>query len=311
MSKHFRPLLAILLAGLAAAALLRVFSAGSGESSSTTRATERPQAGPKPQQPTFVSALGYLEPAGNVRELAAPAQITDGGLPRIASITVREGQRVSKGQVLATFDTIDRIESQRALIEARISSISAQVNLLNNETNRYRTLAQSGVFPKAELEAKELRLLQLKSELVQAQAELNANTTEERFSRLVAPISGTVIKINTRTGERPSGSKGVMEIGQIDRMAAIIQVNEQDIRFIRLRQPVSLRSENNSFSDRLRGVVTHITPKVGLRRQLSDNPKADTDSEARTIDVEVQIDPDQVPLIAHLTGAKVIAQFPK
>jgi HlyD family secretion protein len=94
-------------------------------------------------------------------------------------------------------------------------------------------------------------------------------------------------------------------------MAAIIQVNEQDIRFIRLRQPVSLRSENNSFGDRLRGVVTHITPKVGLRRQLSDNPKADTDSEARTIDVEVQIDPDQIPLIAHLTGAKVIAQFPK
>ena len=314
MNKYLRPLLSILLVGLAATALLRFFSAGSGDEAVSVPVADRAQDNQKkskPENKSFVSALGYLEPAGRIHVLAAPAQISEAGIPRIDSITVREGQRVAKGYVLATFDTIDRIESQRELIKARIASIRAQVNLLNNETNRFRSLAQSGVIPKSELEGKELRLLELKSDLVQAQAELNSNATEERYSKLVAPISGTVIKINSRTGERPSGTAGVMEIGQLDRMAAIIQVNEHDIRFIRLGQPVALHSENNSFSVRLRGVVAHITPKVGLRKQLSDNPKADTDTEARTIDVEVHIASNQVPLIAHLTGAKVVAQFPK
>ena len=50
-----------------------------------------------------VSALGRLEPAGDVRQLAAPMG-SMGGSPRISSLSVQEGDRVKRGQVLATFD---------------------------------------------------------------------------------------------------------------------------------------------------------------------------------------------------------------
>lgn len=50
-----------------------------------------------------VAALGRLDPAGEIHLLAAP--ITGiGGSPRISDLLVREGQRVSQGELLARFD---------------------------------------------------------------------------------------------------------------------------------------------------------------------------------------------------------------
>lgn len=309
MRHQLRPAIAILLAAIAGFSLLRFFSAGS-QSGDGGPAAVAPTAGnpaQAPSRPGRVAALGYLEPAGNLRVLAPPAQIAD-GVPRIQSLVVEEGEAVRQGQILATFDTIDRVNSQRQLLLARISALEAQVALLENETNRFRTLTRDGVFPKAELETKELKLLQLKSDLRLARAELNQNTTELGYARLVSPIAGTVVKIYARAGERPS-TRGIMEIGATDRMAAFVQVNEADIRRIRIGQEAEIRSENNSFSSVLTGYVSHITPKIGERKQLTLNPGSDSDSEARTVDVKVLIRADQVASIANLTGAKVIAKF--
>ena len=244
---------------------------------------------------------------GNVHVLAPPAQIAD-GIPRIASLRVEEGQRVRQGQLLAVFDTIDRVNSQKNLIAARIASIESQARLLENETSRYRQLAQQGVFSQADLQIKELKLLELKSQLREALAERKKIETEQQYSYLRAPIAGTILKILAQPGERP-GARGVMELGATDQMMAVIQVDEDNIRHIQLGERVSLRSENKSFTKRLNGHVTKIALQVGNRKQLSPDPRADSDREARTIDVEVTIDPDQSALVSNLTGAKVVAIF--
>lgn len=301
-------MLPLLLVALAAVGLLRFFTAGSRTSTSppVSRPTKTQASAPAARANT-VSALGYLEPTGNVHVLAPPAQIAD-GVPRIASLQVQEGQRVRRGQLLAVFDTIDRIDSDKNLVSARIASIQSQARLLENETARYRQLAKQGVFPQAELEIKELKLLELKSQLREAIAERNKIETEREYSFLRAPISGTVLKVLAQPGERP-GTRGVMELGATDRMMAVIQVNEDNIRQIQMGQAVSLQSENKSFPQRLNGRVSRIAMKVGNRKQLSPDPRSDSDREARTIDVEVKIDPNQSALVSNLTGAKVVAIF--
>lgn len=308
MNKHLRPILPLILVALAAAGLLRFFTAGSKTSASAPESPAK-KAAPIRQAAinTTLSALGYLEPSGNVHVLAPPAQIAD-GVPRIATLLVQEGQRVKRGQLLAVFDTIDRVDSEMNLLTARIASIESQARLLENETTRYRQLTQQGVFPQAELEIKELKLLELKSQLREAIAERNKIKTEREYSFLRAPISGTILKILAQPGERP-GARGVMELGATDRMMAVVQVNEDNIRQVQVGQPVSLRSENKSFPQRLSGTVSRISLKVGNRKQLSPDPRADSDREARTIDVEVQISPEQSALVSNLTGAKVVAVF--
>ena len=60
------------------------------------RPRPKPAAPPVPApvvQPEAVSALGYLEPAGEVVELAAPIS-GFGGTPRLSQLLVQEGQRV-------------------------------------------------------------------------------------------------------------------------------------------------------------------------------------------------------------------------
>ena len=68
----------------------------------------RPTPQPKPVEalpersvrPEAVAALGQLEPAGDIRNLAAP---TSGmaGTPRVATLLVNEGDVIQRGQVLA------------------------------------------------------------------------------------------------------------------------------------------------------------------------------------------------------------------
>ncbi len=260
-------------------------------------------------QSNYVSALGYLEPAGDVRVLAAPIQGVDGS-PRLKTLNVEEGQVVRQSQLLATFDTIDRIISQQNTVAAKIASIKTQLAVLESETNRYRVLSREGVVAEADLESRELRLLQLKADLKQATAELSQLHTEERYSNLYAPMSGTVLKINARVGERP-GQKGVMEIGANQHMEAIAQVNEDDIGFIRLGQKVSITSENGSFPQKLVGTVVRIAQKVSERKRLTVNPAADSDTEARTIDVRIAIGPGDMNAVRNLTGVKIMATFSK
>ena len=67
------------------------------------------------QSPRGVAALGRLVPAGDVRTLAAPT----GGVgmsPRLATLLVREGDAVRRGQILASFDNRPGLLAQRELL---------------------------------------------------------------------------------------------------------------------------------------------------------------------------------------------------
>ena len=263
----------------------------------------------KVAQASYISALGYLEPAGDVRVLAAPIQGVEGS-PRIKTLNVEEGQVVAQSQLLATFDNVDRILSQQNTVEAKILSIKSQLAVLESETSRYRGLTRDGVVSAADLELRELKLLQLKGELRQAKAEFSQLQTEENYGKLFSPIGGTVLKIYARVGERP-GQRGVMEIGANQHMEVIAQVNEGDIGSIDLGQKVYISSENGSFSRRLEGRVTRISPKVSERKKLTVDPASDSDAEARTVDVRIAILPEHVGVVRNLTGVKIMATFSK
>lgn len=252
-----------------------------------------------------VAALGRLEPAGDVRTLAAPT----GGMgasPRLAQLLVKEGDWVRRGQVLASFDNRPGLLAQRQLLQARIVSLQTQTRLLQGQIGRYRSVARSAINPAADLDTRELQLTDLRGRLNEARAELQKLNTDLDLSELRSPIDGVVLSVFTQPGERPD-NRGILEVGANQRMEAIAEVYESDIARIHLGQRVQLESESGGFQGVIDAQVLRISPQVRQRQVLSTDPSADAD--ARIVEVRLAIPPGESQRLRTLAGLKVIARF--
>lgn len=254
-----------------------------------------------------VAALGTLQPSGDVHLLAGPI-LQQGGAPRVRSLLVQEGDRVRKGELVATFDNFARARSEKDRILANIVSKNSEIAVLESETKRYRLLEQKGAFSSADLESRELKLLELKAQLREFQSLLAEIDTRIVDSELRSPVDGYVLKINAKVGERP-GESGVMEIGNSDIMEAVLQVDEGDIKNIKLGMDVKISSENGAFSSELQAKVTQVGIKVQSRKLIASNPSSDTDQEDRVINVRATLSADSSNKVRNLVGVKVLGRF--
>ena len=252
-----------------------------------------------------VSALGTLQPAGDIRKLAAPTSAM-GGSPRLLSLQVEEGQRVQQGQLLATFDSRPRLVADLAAVTARIDSLQAQIRMQRREVERYQRAASSGAAALVLLEEKKDDLVKLEGQLREALAQRKGLRVDLADSELRAPLAGTVLKIHSRVGERP-GNDGVLELGAGDQMEAVAEVYESDINRVKLGQRVTLVSENGGFSGSLEARVIRISPQVRQRAVLSTDPTGDAD--ARVVEVRLALDPADAAKVRDRAGLKLIARF--
>jgi HlyD family secretion protein len=258
-----------------------------------------------PRTQEAVAALGRLEPAGDVRLLAAPISGI-GGSPRLTQLLVEEGNTVQSGQLLARFDTASSLLAQQRLLDARIRNLDTRLQLQTRDILRYRQLSRSGAIPSGELDTRETSLLELQGARTEAWAEREKVKTDLLLTELRAPMAGTVLKLHARVGERPT-DQGVLELGASNRMQALVEVYESDIDRVRLGQPVSLTSENGGFQGALQGEVIRISPQVRQRSVLSTDPTGDAD--ARVVEVRVSLNSADSQRVRDLTGLKVIARI--
>ncbi len=260
---------------------------------------------PAPEPTKAVAALGRLQPAGDVRVLAAPIAGI-GGSPRLTQLLVNEGDRVREGQLLAHFDTGPTLEAEQQLILTRLANLARRLQVEQRELNRYRQLTSAGALSADELDRREQQYLQLLGEWQVARAELERVRADLDNTALRAPMDGTVLRIISRVGERPN-DKGILELGASERMEALLEVYESDIARVRLGQNVVLTSENGGFKGTLQGTVYRISPQVRQREVLSTDPSGDVD--ARIVEVRVGLPPEDARRVRSLTGLKVIARL--
>ncbi len=229
-----------------------------------------------------------------------------GGSPRLLSLSVVEGQRVKQGELLATFDNRPRLLADLAALNARSSSLQQQILMQRREIERYQSAASSGAAALVLLEEKKDELVKLEGELKQVQAQYKGLQVDLADSELRAPLSGTVLKVHSRVGERP-GTDGVLELGAGDQMEAVAEVYESDINRVKLGQSVTLVSENGGYNGSLQARVIRISPQVRQRAVLSTDPTGDAD--ARVVEVRLALDPVDAAKVRDLAGLKVIARF--
>ena len=97
--------------------------------------------------PTYVVALGRIEPVSRVIRVAGPSASTSGASGRLWVISVQEGDLVRRGDKLATFDTEASLSAAVQQAEANLVSRRAQLaktvaDLDSQERTLAATLAQ-------------------------------------------------------------------------------------------------------------------------------------------------------------------------
>ena len=170
----------------------------------------------------------------------------------ISAIYVRNGQRVAKGQPLASLDTY-KLENQ--LEKERNAVASASIELQD-------VLIGQGYDP-AHLEKVPddvMALARLRSGLRQAELQLAATQREIQDATLVAPISGVVANLTTKTHNTASTSQPLCRIINDGGMDVEFSVLESELPMVRPGDVVAVTPF--STTDSRTGRVSEINPMV-------------------------------------------------
>jgi HlyD family secretion protein len=260
-----------------------------------------------------VSALGRLEPEHGLLRVGASStpQAILGAI--LVELRVEEGDDVEAGQLLAVTDTAAVMDAVVAEAEAALTFAEREVDASRSnateacvradvaarEAERRARLREQGVAgeeeadsARGEAEARKascasaataVRLSETGVDV--ARAHLNRARIEAQRSYILAPIAGRVLDILTRPGEL-IGEDGILELGRIDRMYAIAEVYETDIRRVEIGQRASIRSL--ALPGELLGTVKSVRQKVEKQDEIGTDPAARKD--ARIIEVRILLD---------------------
>ena len=189
----------------------------------------------------------------------------------IKQILVSEGQKVTKGQVLALLTHPDLLDIQSRYLEAhnRLIYVAAEYE---RQHKMYQEKVSSGKEYQQILS--EYRMLQGQQRMAEAQLRMMGINPKSIIAgktvnaiALHAPISGTVEQINAQTGQYVDNQQEVFRIVNFNNIYADLLVFEKDLPLIRVGQPVNFELKS-SCGDKFTGKITSIG------RIFDNNPKA-------------------------------------
>jgi multidrug efflux system membrane fusion protein len=144
---------------------------------------------------------------------------------QLVSVSYREGQLVSNGEVLAQIDPrpfkvqLLQAEGQRAKDEATLRN--AQLDL-----ERYRLLVAEGLIPRQQLDTQVATVNQIKATLESDHAQIESAQLNLTYSRITAPLTGRVGLRLVDVGNmiHTSDPTGIVVITQLDPIAVVFTI---------------------------------------------------------------------------------------
>ncbi|WP_243147559.1 HlyD family efflux transporter periplasmic adaptor subunit [Scytonema sp. UIC 10036] len=192
-----------------------------------------------------------------------------------------------------------------ALNKAQAIMQQSQAELENTKTTLQAQLAKEQANLKRLQEVRPVDVEIAKAELEQAQIQVEQRKAELDDTLVRVPISGQILRINTRVGELVSTQQGIAELGRTNQMHAIAEVYETDIAQVRIGQQTTMTSEYGGFQGELRGQVTKIGLQIGKTHLNQNQNNPTNDVNARVVEVEIRLNPQDSPKVAALTGMQV------
>ena len=215
-----------------------------------------------------VTANGKVQPEREVK-------LTPDVSGEIVELTVKEGDRVERGQLLLRIKP-DTYISQRdrtiaTLNSAKARLVQAEAQFIQAELSYKRSnqLYSEQTISKSDFEQAEASYAVAKSEVDAAKfsvisAEASLKEADENLTKtsIYAPMSGTISMLLVELGERVAGTNmmagtELLRIADLSRMEARVEVNENDIVRVKLGDTATV--EVDAYLDnKFKGIVTEI-----------------------------------------------------
>ncbi|MGP5355643.1 efflux RND transporter periplasmic adaptor subunit [Pseudomonas helleri] len=215
-----------------------------------------------------VTALGTLQPRQYV-DVGAQAS------GQIRTIHVEVGDEVKEGQLLVEIDPSTqkaKLDASRYAVEnltAQLQEQRALHDLAKQKFQRQQNLAKGGATreediqsAQAEVRTTQARIDMFQAQIRQAQASLRSDEAELGYTRIYAPMTGTVVALDAREGQTLNAQQQtplILRIAKLSPMTVWAEVSEADIGHVKAGMPAYFTTLSGG-SRRWNSTVRQILP---------------------------------------------------
>jgi RND family efflux transporter MFP subunit len=213
-----------------------------------------------------------LSPALGATQAPVSAVLATRLMGRIRSVAVAEGDRVQRGQVLASLEDGDwraRLDQARAsLREAEALRVQA-----GREVERRRNLHRDQALPQEGLDQAETQYARAQAAEQVARAGVAQAEVELGYTQVRSPLDGVVVRKYAQPGDLSAPGAPLLTIEQLDPLEVVAEVGESLFSRLSLGQEVEV--EIPALSQRHQGRLTALIPTA--------------DPQSRTFRVKVEL----------------------
>jgi RND family efflux transporter MFP subunit len=254
---------------------------------------------------TLLNASGYVVAQ---RKAAVASKITS----RLVSLSVEEGNRVKKGEVIARLEgddvmaARDQATANLNVARSNLEQAKAELNDATLFYNRSRELSEKGFIARADYDASEARYRKAVAAVGGAEASIKAGAAAVRnaevaveYTNIRAPFDAVVLTKNADVGDivTPLGAAAnakasVFTLADMDSLQVEVDVSESNLEKVKTGQPCEIELDALP-ENRFPGVVHMIVP-------TADRSKATVLVKVRFLDRDTRILPEMSAKVAFL-----------
>ncbi len=239
-----------------------------------------------------------LEQSVNATGEIAAGQLVDVGAQasgQIKKLYVKLGQQVKKGDLIADIDSttqLNTLNTNKAKLDTyKAQLVSGQVALQMKQRafDREKALMAQDATSKAELDtahddlaSAKANVAELKSQIKQTQIAINTAEADLGYTRITAPMDGTVVAIPVEEGQTVNANQStptIVQLADLSKMLNKMQIAEGDMGKVQAGLPLTFTTLANPNNPR-RAKLDAVDPGLTTMSQGSYSTSTDTTSSA-------------------------------
>ena len=219
---------------------------------------------PSSEKPTGLSAVPIEETNVPVIYSIPGSVVSDGRIAMssrvvgfIQQLDVREGQKVSRGDLLVRIDPSDIDEAIRQT-EAGVRASREDLDDARQDVEKYSKLAVTGSVAAETLRKAKVRVDVAQAGLDKAQSALAAARAQKGYAAITSPVDGVVVAVTRRAGEMATAGTPLLTVESREVLLFKAFVAESKLSEINPKATVQVRIDTlkgKVFKGRLRGIV--------------------------------------------------------
>jgi RND family efflux transporter MFP subunit len=195
-----------------------------------------------------------------------PARARIGGT--VAELSVKEGDEVKQGQVLATVGD-EKLVLQLKSLDAQIAGLDAQLSQAQGDLTRAEDLFSKGTIPKARLDEMRTAFNVATNAHRARVAERSVIEQQLTEGKVLAPTAGRVLKVPVTAGTVILAGEPVARIA-VKNFVLRLRVPERHARFLKAGDSVRIDGEELGANGAKFGTIKLVYPQIEDGRVVAD-----------------------------------------